>query len=559
MLGKFIDKFLHEEEELLEELEDVEKKKKKVFSGKDVFFALLIFLVAVALRLYFLYFVSDPQNAGDGWYGDTYHHWQIGYLSGEIGLHKRFLRLWDLKGMEYFWGPIHPLLLTILFGLTGSASIVIPRIMSAVFGAVMLSLLYLLCVKYWNRWVGLAAAFLGVVNPVAIFNDASGMLEPIGYALLLLGILLVEASPGWAGFVLALATMVRAEAWIFSLALLVLAWRVLKRPGDLAKLLFAFIIPMIVYMKYLLDHTGDAIYPVWWNYLANARGAWAGDADPYLTSYQIFVRPFLLVWFGVSVMMLVLTLWRRWRGGLLLTFGFLTWAFYGGFFGLTHYLKGFEPWFWYIRFFVFPYIFLGLIISIFLFYIIPKLHKRLSHTGVFLALVAPIVFIAVVMQIVWAPILHEYHRTDDVWKRTKMWGIEAGQFYEGGRVLIPEGYPSFTYSLVYFGGVEGKNILGQMFDPFYYMEERPFENWGENRKVVLKWIKDEDIRLVVVDPRVVRVGPEVINKSYYLELIEKEPKFFEKVGGLRKAANTKEELLVVYKVFPEKIELTDES
>ncbi|MFQ5922275.1 MAG: hypothetical protein ACE5M4_05475, partial [Anaerolineales bacterium] len=56
----------------------------------------LITLAAIA-RLYVLFFVTEPQNPGLGWYGDVFHHWQIAYLSQEIGFSEGFLRLWDFK------------------------------------------------------------------------------------------------------------------------------------------------------------------------------------------------------------------------------------------------------------------------------------------------------------------------------------------------------------------------------------------------------------------------------------------------------------------------------
>ena len=44
-----------------------------------------VFLLAAVPRLVVIFFVTDPQNPGIGWYGDTFHHWQIAYLSMEIG------------------------------------------------------------------------------------------------------------------------------------------------------------------------------------------------------------------------------------------------------------------------------------------------------------------------------------------------------------------------------------------------------------------------------------------------------------------------------------------
>ena len=81
---------------------------------------ILIFAGALVARLLVLFVLTDPQNPGLGWYGDVYHHWQIAYLSQEVGFSEGFLRLWDFKGLEFFWGLLRPLTLIALFNLTGS-------------------------------------------------------------------------------------------------------------------------------------------------------------------------------------------------------------------------------------------------------------------------------------------------------------------------------------------------------------------------------------------------------------------------------------------------------
>ena len=96
--------------------------------------AVILFLGAFIARLYFLFFVSDPNNPGAGWFGDAYHHWQIAYLTKTVGLSHGFLRLWDLKGMEFFWGILHPVLTMTAFTLTGSVSIAVERAMTGLFG-----------------------------------------------------------------------------------------------------------------------------------------------------------------------------------------------------------------------------------------------------------------------------------------------------------------------------------------------------------------------------------------------------------------------------------------
>jgi hypothetical protein len=74
---------------------------------------------AAVPRLLYLFVFSDPENPGA--YGDVWHHWQIAYLTKEIGLSAPDgPRLWDLKGLEYVWGLLHPILMVGLFDITGS-------------------------------------------------------------------------------------------------------------------------------------------------------------------------------------------------------------------------------------------------------------------------------------------------------------------------------------------------------------------------------------------------------------------------------------------------------
>src|SRR2546423_13683392 len=159
-------------------------------SGPDQAAALpmLVGLVTLALlpRLIYLFFAGDPQNAGDGM-TDTYHHWQIAWLTQQVGIGHGF-RLWDLKGMEYFWGILHPILLVIAFAVTHSIDIIIPRLLSATFGVVNVVLLFQLCRRYWNQHVGLAVAGLVALAPPIIFTDTPGLVEPIAETAILAGL-----------------------------------------------------------------------------------------------------------------------------------------------------------------------------------------------------------------------------------------------------------------------------------------------------------------------------------------------------------------------------------
>src|SRR6266851_962606 len=109
---------------------------------------------ALIPRLVYLFLVADPENAGHG-FTDAYHHWQIAYLTKEIGL-TNGPRLWDMRGWEYFWGLLHPVLMDLLFFITGSSDIVLARLLSVAFGSASVVLIFLLCHRYWGLGVAVA-------------------------------------------------------------------------------------------------------------------------------------------------------------------------------------------------------------------------------------------------------------------------------------------------------------------------------------------------------------------------------------------------------------------
>src|SRR5207302_5173932 len=66
----------------------------------------------------------------------------LAYLTKEIGLTAPGgPRLWDLKGLDYYWGILHPVVMLVLFFTTGSIDIILPRLLSLVCGAAVVVLI----------------------------------------------------------------------------------------------------------------------------------------------------------------------------------------------------------------------------------------------------------------------------------------------------------------------------------------------------------------------------------------------------------------------------------
>jgi hypothetical protein len=482
-----------------------------------------VWAVALLPRLFALFFLTDPENPGDGWHGDVYHHWQIAYLTKEIGLwDPSGPRLWDLKGLDYFWGLVHPALLVALFYVTGSIDVVIPRLASVFFGALTVVLVFSLCRRYWGLGVAIAAGLFAALLPTSVFIDATGFLEPMGIALVLLGIWLWPKRGLWTGVAWALASMARAEAWIFSLGMLVATY--FRRAHRQQRLLatVAWIVLILAYMKLLLDRTGNPIYPVYWNLLANIFGKWEFAAG--LTPEQMAARPYLIALMVVGLTGLGLTLWKRPPSYMFLSFGFGYLAYTGLSLGLTAYLKSWESWFWQERFFLFPYEFAGVLLTVALLWAAPR---RLGRR-VLPAAWAAIILVLGAAQLEWAPINDLYGATRVTWTESQgaafqLMNVYNQAAYRGSVLNIPPDKPAMFYAMVEYHGLQGRNVVGQLYDPFYYF---PGFSYADHRDVggalMQCWLASTHTRLWAIDPA----------KSQYVQVVADHPEWFSQVGSV---------------------------
>lgn len=520
MLGKFFDKILEEKEEKVSlplperrkgKARSAGKKGKAKRNWKMLTIPLLIFLLAIGVRLFFLFFIEDPQNSHPGWYEDTYHHWQIAYLSLKIGFHKSFLRLWDLKGMEYFWGLLHPLVLAGLMWLTSSSSIVIARLLSIFCGSLSISLIYILVKRYFSRQAGLAAALIALLSPVGIYTDASGMQEPLGILMFLVGMYFWPKKALPAGVFWMLAGMVRAEYWLMGLGLMAVILLSREKFENKFLALAGYGLLMLFYMKHLLDKTGNAIYPMYWNFLGNMKGEWQADILP--NSQQLTVQKVYIAILVVVVAFGLFFIRKRPKFFPFFSLGLGNWAILAISIGLSKYLLSYLPRFWVDRVMILPYMFIGIWFSSLIFKIFGK--KWLSLVGWTLILV-----VVMASQFVWQPIWHWRAETKGQWESKKALAETVAKHYQDGKILFFEDHPASTYWLIYKQGVKGENIIGQMFDPYFYIEGDAYQNWGENREIVFDWLKKEDIKLMTF----------FSNKSRYMELVKREAEYFKELA-----------------------------
>jgi hypothetical protein len=454
-------------------------------------------------RLLYLYLFTDPENPGLGAYNDVWHHWQVAYLTKEIGLTAPDgPRLWDLKGLDYFWGVLHPLLMVAIFDLTGSIDIVLTRLVSLCFGVAVVVLLFHICRRFWGTQAAIGVALVTSLLPTSVMNDSSGMLEPLGVALCLLGVWAWPHRGGfWAGLAFGLATIARAEAWIFSLGMVVAAF--LRRQGwqQRLPLVAGFGVVMLVYMKLLLDQTGSAIYPLWWNFFANAVGNW--EATP-VSAGQATVRPVLGALLVASLIGLAWSLWKRPPSYMLLTFGFGYWVFVAGMLGFTSYLASWVWWMPITRVFAFPYAFAGVLLVVVLLWWVPRRYGRRALPLAWVGIVATLL----IAQLAWIPIAQVFGPTETEWHSTLAASRQLGGWYnqapyQGHALAVPPDRPDITYGLARFGGVQGRHLVSEMYDPFFYLPSgyAYADHQSTVSMLVQCWLDRTDTHMIAMPPQ----------------------------------------------------------
>ena len=537
MLGKAFDKLLHEdEEEIHKSIRKVNKQVKKEaeptpFNITGFLWGLGVFLFALATRLIYLYKFQDPHVVGIDWYGDVYHHWQVAIFTRDVGFHEGFLRLWDLKGLEYYWGLLHPLSLITGFSLLGTTDIIVPRLVGSFFSAAAITMLFLIIKRHFNILSALAAVVLAALMPVNLFSDTLGMQEPLGLFLLRSGIYFWPKHAFWTGAFWMMAGMVRSEYWLFGLGM---TGAVLLRGRNSQKKLFlglGYGLFLLFYMKYMLDYTGNPIYPIYYNFAATVRGDWFIKDIELSTKVQFLQSAFKILAVFVITSGLAI-LWKRPKGYLLYLVGLSNIAFLSYVFGFGSYLYGYpEDGLTYIidrnfvdRLMSWPYMFIGALLSIVLLYYVPKvLPKKLKMAGTVFGLLALAGALGIT-QLAWPSIEFHYDKAMGPVAGQMAFGKKLADYYDGGAIIKPAGKPAITYSMIQ-NGIPTKEIISQQYDPFFYYGEDaanadegdPFLNWDEFREEIHDWFEKEDAKMFVID------GEKV---ETYNRMVELEPEWF---------------------------------
>ena len=225
----------------------------------------VIFTIACLTRLIIWYMI--PLD----WNWDSYHHWQISYLSLKIGFPQ--FRLWDLNGCEYYWGIVPHLVQASLLGILSTSSITPLRAMNLILGGLNAALICMIGSKYYSEKVGTYSGLLYGVFPVAAIFDVLALQDTVAISFMLASILLLGERPFAAGCLLALAGQSRTELLPVSLIIVGLVSMTERFSTKTVPLLIGWLTVTGVFGWFVYTQTGNPLYSLYMS-MYNIFGGW---------------------------------------------------------------------------------------------------------------------------------------------------------------------------------------------------------------------------------------------------------------------------------------------
>ena len=423
-----------------------------------------IVVAGLAVRLFSVLFITPIDFR---W--ESYHYWQIAYYTLNVGT--KYLRMWDLGGMEYFWGPLPIWIQAFILWIFRTKSLAFFRLFNILIGGATIFLAYKIGLRYGDVTSAKVSALIAVVNPILIFNNVIGMEETLGVFFILLSLLVIHDKQVYGGLFLGLASLCRIEFWPLSFGII---GTIFLFERDIANtkwfsVLLGWMIAVVPYMIHLQMATGNAIYPFYWNFLGNVAGVW----NPW------YVSPVIRIIFGVvlvaSIIGYFLLLKYRERFGetyilLITAIGFT------GYHGLVYAVSGTAPLF--ERFFVLDAALVSCLAGL-LYIRMPR--KKIVNAIIPLALIVSLV-VSVPYYIKEQKSIVDLNAATDVL-------IDE---YTEGRILSD--MPMMTYRLIQKGKISYTNILGSLYANYQSLDS------------ALLWLKNENAAyLISAEPKAYRM------------------------------------------------------
>ncbi len=217
----------------------------------------LVVLLALGVRALTLRFFPID------WNWDSYHHWQISWLSLNIGF--PLGRLWDLNGCEYYWAILPHLVEAWILGLANTASIQPFRLLNSGLGALNAGLVLLIGSKHFGARVGSWSGALFAVFPVAAVFDVLGLQDTIALTLILASLFMSNTRPFWSGILLALAGQSRNEFLLASAVLVFWICASERFETRRQPMLIGWVAVTGIAAWFTYGQTGNPFYGLYWN------------------------------------------------------------------------------------------------------------------------------------------------------------------------------------------------------------------------------------------------------------------------------------------------------
>jgi len=439
---------------------------------------LSVFFLALLARVYVLWMMPID------WNWDSYHHWQIAYYTLHIGF--RQFRMWDLRGMEYFWGIVPSLIEAILLWLFRTSSMIPFRIVNMILGSASSVLVYKIGEDKFNRRVGLFSGVLvALASPFTVF-DITGLGDTLATFLVLASIYLTDKNPSLSGVLLALGCQSRIEFWgiaalYFFFSIIYRRYKHSERRIDyFFPKLIAWLLMMVVFFIFFWVQTGNPFYPFYWsvyNTIGGYSGSSAGSAfsdlligkilSLFSPSSEFFtLRMFFMATFFISMYFYINSI-RKQPENKNIDFFIMLLAIIV--FRSVHIVGGGAKW-------LTDSFVMLLMIRVY------QLDIALGFLSIFYfssKIVRNKYQLSTIIFIILLPIsilnTGEYSRFQDSQKVSFEISDNFIQYYDGGTITCDN--PNMVYQLIHRGGIRPKNILSNHYSAFYYTSNPTIEQY----------------------------------------------------------------------------------
>jgi hypothetical protein len=437
------------------------------------------FLLALLIRL--MVFFLIPVD----WNWDSYHHWQIAYYTLKIGLGQG--RMWDLGGMEYFWGVFPHLVEAFIFWLLGTTSILPYRFFNMVLGSLTVWLIYLIGRDQFNWEVGLYAALFSALCPVLVVFDILALQDTTALFLAVAAFYFHKKHPILSGILFGLASQSRIEVWVVSPLFI---FSVLLYGHDIKwfrRLLLGWLAVMVPFLWFFWTRTGNPIYPLYWSFY-DALGGWSGtERPPFFTLAANFIAgwtqkmvtdpkalallsPVLLS--AAALLYMIKRPPERYPLYTLFFFSFLFCGFY-----TFQYLKSLFLLLIVLRVMMLPVV-LGILI---LAYFALKPRLRAFHLG------KASLILFFVLLVISIQAYQDYQRFT---LQDFQAADEAMKYYSGGRIISD--IPTIIYRIADHWKLPINGLMSSHYSPLYY--------GNRTAEALVEWLRSNNIRLWIYAP-----------------------------------------------------------